>query len=121
MASGKIRKFEDLIAWQKARLMTQSFYAMTTRGQIARDFGLSGQIQRAAVSAMSNIAEGFERRSRSEFKRFLEIARGSCGEVRSQLYVALDVGYVSPQEFADLARQAEETSRVIRGLHDSLA
>lgn len=120
MASRKIERFEDLIAWQKARALVRSVYSVSVAGAFVRDIGLAGQIQRAAVSVMSNIAEGFERQSRSDFRRFLEIARGSCGEVRSQLYIALDVGYVTPARFGELLGQAEETSRVIRGLHGSL-
>lgn len=69
---------------------------------------------------MSNIAEGFERRSRADFQRFLDIARGSCGEVRAQLYIAADVGYLTETQFTELLAQAEEISRIIRGLRDSL-
>ena len=120
MSGSKITRFEDLIAWQKARLLARNVYVTTRAGTFAKDFGLAGQIQRAAVSVMSNIAEGFERRSRAEFQRFLDIARGSCGEVRSQLYVASDAGYVTESQFRDLLSQAEETARILRGLRDSL-
>jgi four helix bundle protein len=87
----RAQRFEDLIAWQKARLLTKSIYEITQQGAFARDFGLSSQIQRAAVSVMSNIAEGFERRSLNEFHHFLLVAKASCAEVRSQLYVAFDI------------------------------
>lgn len=116
----KIERFEGLFAWQKARALTKAIYAVSQTGRFAKDFGLSGQIQRAAVSVMSNIAEGFERRSRTDFQRFLEMARGSCGEVRAQLYIAADIGYLTEAQFAELLAQAEETSRLIRGLRDSL-
>jgi len=95
----KIERFEDLIAWQKARALTKEIYQMTREGSFARDFGLSGQIQRAAVSIMSNIAEGFERGGRGEFHQFLSTAKGSCAEVRSQLYVAFEIGYLDQSKF----------------------
>ena len=111
-----VRRFEDLIAWQKARNLARNVYEVTRRGPWARDFGLSSQIQRASVSIMSNIAEGFERKRHGEFHQFLSVAKASCAEVRSQLYVALDVGYVSPSEFEALLAQAEEVGRIIGGL-----
>jgi four helix bundle protein len=88
----KIERFEDLIAWQKARELTRAIYEVTRHGAFAKDYGLSGQIQRAAVSIMSNLAEGFERGGRGQFHQFLSTAKAFCAEVRSQLYVALDVG-----------------------------
>jgi len=90
--SKKIEKFEDLIAWQKARKLTRQIYKATNEGNFARDYGLKDQIRRAAVSSMSNMAEGFERGGLVEFQRFLAIAKGSCAELRTQLYVALVVG-----------------------------
>jgi four helix bundle protein len=117
---GSIERFEDLTAWRKARLLTKEIYRVTKQGAFSRDFGLSGQIQRAAVSIMSNIAEGFERRTPSEFHQFLTIAKGSCAELRSQLYVALDVGYLTPEDFDRLLQQAEEVARVIGGLRSSV-
>jgi len=112
----KVQRFEDLIAWQKARRLTRQVYEFTRRGSWARDFGLSGQIQRASVSIMSNIAEGFERNRHAEFHQFLSVAKSSCAEVRSQLYVALDVGYLNLSEFEALLAQAEEVGRIIGGL-----
>ncbi|HLU10822.1 MAG TPA: four helix bundle protein [Oceanobacillus sp.] len=112
----KIEQFEDLIAWQKARELTRDIYEITRSDGFIKDHGLAGQIQRAAVSIMSNIAEGFERNSPNEFRRFLAIAKASCGEVRSQLYVAYDVGYINQSEFNRLLTQAMEVSRVIGGL-----
>ena len=115
-----INKFEDLVAWQKARELTKSVYIATRKEGFARDFGLSGQIQRASVSIMSNIAEGFERSNPAEFHQFLVIAKGSCAEVRSQLYVALDIGYLSQIEFDVLFKQAQEIARVLGGLRASV-
>ncbi len=96
MGAGEIDKFEDLIAWQKARELTKIIYAVTKQGEFSRDFGLRDQIRRSAVSIMSNVAEGFERGGRSEFHQFLVIAKGSCAELRSQLYTALDAGCTRP-------------------------
>ena len=121
MSSGKIDKFEDLIAWQKARELTKSIYVITKQGDFSRDFGLRDQIRRSAVSVMSNIAEGFERGGRSEFHQFLVIAKGSCAELRSQLYVALDVDYINSKTFDDLVELAKQTSRLIGGLRSAVA
>src|SRR4051812_44663761 len=112
----RIERFEDLIAWQKARGLTREIYVVTRQGAFAKDFGLSKQMQRAAVSIMANIAEGFERGRRPEFHQFLSIAKSSCAEVRSQLYVALDAGYLAQQRFELLFVQAEEVARIIGGL-----
>jgi len=116
----KIDRFEDLIAWQKARELTRAIYEVTRHGAFAKDFGLSGQIQRAAVSIMSNIAEGFERGGRNEFHQFLSTAKASGAEVRSQLYVALDVGYLDKSTFGKLLEQAEEVGRIVGGLRASV-
>lgn len=110
-----IKKFEDIVGWQKARTMTQEIYACTKRPPFSRDYGLKDQIQRATVSVMSNIAEGFERGGDKEFLQFLSTAKGSCGEVRSQLYVALDQGYITPVNFAQLCDRSIEVGRVIGG------
>jgi four helix bundle protein len=111
-----LNRFEDLVAWQKARSLTKAIYQETRRGDFAKDFGLANQIQRAAVSVMSNIAEGFDRGRRAEFHQFLSVAKASCAEVRSQLYVALDAGYLHKSAFDKLLAQAEEVSRVLGGL-----
>jgi four helix bundle protein len=116
----RIDKFEDLIAWQKARELTREVYQISRRGAFAKDFGLSGQIQKAAVSIMSNVAEGFERGGRSEFHQFLSIAKASCAEVRSLLYVALDVKYIAKEEFRKILNKAEEVGRVVGGLRASV-
>ena len=113
---GKIERFEDLIAWQKARQLTKEIYLVTNKGEFSRDYELKAQIRKASVSVMSNIAEGCERGSRSEFHQFLVIAKGSCAELRSQLYVASDVGYINDEVFHDLYSLAVENSRLIGGL-----
>jgi len=117
---GAVKRFEELIAWQKARCLTRSIYQVSQNGRFARDFGLANQIQRASVSIMSNIAEGFERNRPTEFHQFLSVAKASCAEVRSQLYVALDVGYLSETEFQELFKLSAEVGRVVNGLRASL-
>lgn len=117
---GGISRFEDLIAWQKARALTREIYQVTRVGAFAKDFGLANQIQRASVSVMSNIAEGFERSRPGEFHQFLSTAKLSCAEVRSELYVALDVGYVPPRTFDTLLSHGEECARIIGALRASV-
>lgn len=112
----KIERFEDLVAWQKARTLTKQVYAATRQVAFKRDYGLTGQIQRASVSIMSNVAEGFERGKRGEFHQFLSIAKGSCAETRSLLYVALDCNYIDQNEFDDIMPLAQEEARVLGGL-----
>jgi len=104
----KVEKFEDLITWQKARELTKSIYEVSRRGAFAKDFGLSSQIQRATVSIMSNVAEGFERGGRCEFHQFLSTAKASCAEVRSLLYVAFDIDYIDKSTFTRIFSHAEE-------------
>ena len=116
----KIKHFEELIAWQKARELTKQIYSTTNRGPFAKDFGLRDQIRKASVSIMSNLAEGFERGGRAEFHQFVVIAKGSCAEVRSQLYVAFDAEYVTEEEFEVLMSLGIELSRIIGGLRASL-
>jgi four helix bundle protein len=111
----RIERFEDVEAWQKALQLTKAIYQTTSAGRFARDFGLRDQLRRAAVSIMSNIAEGFERGGDKEFRQFLTVAKGSAGEVRSQLYVALHIGYMSQVEFEDLKAQAGEVGRLLGG------
>lgn len=112
----KVERFEDLVAWQKARVLTKEIYAATRDGALRRDYGLSGQMQRASVSIMSNIAEGFERGKRGEFHQFLSIAKGSCAETRSLLYVAFDCEYLKPSEFERLMSLSQEEARILGGL-----
>ena len=116
----KITRFEELIAWQKARVMTREIYRVTSSGKFAQDFGLKDQIRRAAVSVMSNIAEGFERGGRGEFHQMLSIAKASCAEVRSELYVAADAGYVDQATCAKLFPIIEEVGRIVGGLRVSV-
>ncbi|MBE9052228.1 four helix bundle protein [Nostocales cyanobacterium LEGE 11386] len=116
----KVEHFEDLIAWQKARILTQVIYQITQQEKFKKDFGLSGQMQRATVSIMSNIAEGFERNRPGEFHQFLSIAKASCAELRSQLYVALDINYIQQSEFNQILNQAQEVGKIIGGLRASI-
>ncbi len=113
---GKVEKFEDLHAWQKARWLTQAIYRVTKQGAFAKDYGLANQLQRAAVSIMSNIAEGFERGGRAEFHQFLSTAKASCAETRSLLYVLRDADYLDEATFKELLSQAEEVARITGGL-----
>src|SRR5882672_3853272 len=112
----EIGRFEDIEAWKKARQLVSDVYAVSSIGAFAKDFGLRDQIRRAAVSVMSNIAEGFERGGNKEFMQFLAIAKGSVGEIESQLYVALDENYIDENEFVSLKRLAGSTKRLIGGL-----
>jgi four helix bundle protein len=105
--------FEDLGVWQDARALSKLIYSVTKKREFYRDIDLRRQIRAAAVSTMSNIAEGFERGTRKEFVHFLNIAKGSNGEVRSQLYVALDQEYVTETRFAELKSAAVSLSRRI--------
>jgi len=97
-----IEKFEDINAWKESRNLVNAVYQITAKQPFSKDFGLKDQIQRAAVSVMNNIAEGFERDNNREFIRFLVYSKGSAGEVRSLLYVALDLQYITESEFRNL-------------------
>ena len=110
-----IQRFEDIVAWQRARVLTKDVYACTRVGAFAKDYGLKDQIQRASVSSMANISEGFERGGDREFVQFLSNSKGSCGEVKSRLYVALDQNYIAPVSFNQLYSQADEVSRLVSG------
>lgn len=114
------KSFEDLFAWQKARELVNCIYAFTRTPSFAKDRGLADQITRAAVSVLSNIAEGFERGSREETVYFLYIAKASCGEVRAQLYVAFDQKYISQQECEKGMELCRFTSSLISKFIDSL-
>jgi four helix bundle protein len=113
---GKNGNFEDLIAWQKARVLSRDIYRVTRSAEFSKDYSLVDQIRRACISILSNIAEGFERGGRPEFHQFLVVAKGSCGEVRSQLYIALDAGYLDNDAFQNLHKMAHELGKVISGL-----
>ena len=114
------KTFEDITVWQRARELTKEIYRLTSNSEFSRDFGLKDQIRRASVSIMSNIAEGFERSGTGEFAHFLATAKGSAGEVRSQLYVAFDQEYIPPSVFDGLSNSVTEISRMIAGLMDYL-
>jgi len=111
----RIERFEDIEGWKKGRELRKAIYKHSQHGEFARDFSLKDQIRRAAQSVTSNIAEGFERGGNREFIQFLSDAKGSCGEVRDQLYTALDENYVTQAEFDRLYAMATETSRLIAG------
>ena len=110
-----IERFEDIKAWQAARELVSAVYRVSRRGKFEKDFGLRDQIQRASVSVMANIAEGFERSSDRDFHQFLYITKGSAGEVRSHLFVALDLGYVTSDEFDDLRARLKMWQRHYQG------
>src|SRR5438034_6231992 len=112
----KIRKFEDIESWKRARKLANEIYNVTAVGRFTRDFGLRDQIRRASISILSNIAEGFERGGDKEFLQFLAVAKGSCGEVRAQLYIAVDQGYLSQDLFERLFDKLNEIGRLISGL-----
>ena len=115
-----IKRFEDIQAWQEARKLTREIYSITRAGAFARDFGLRDQIQRAAVSMMTNIAEGFDCDSKIDFARFLGYARRSAVEVQSLLYTVSDNQYINKETFNALYTQAEKTKALIGGLKQSL-
>jgi four helix bundle protein len=106
------KKFEDIKAWQKARRLTSKIYHVSGAVRFAQDFGLRNQVQRASVSVMANIAEGFGRHSDKEFANFLSIAHASVSEVQSHLYVALDLNYISAEAFEELYNLLEEIGRM---------
>jgi four helix bundle protein len=107
-----IEKFEDVIAWQKAKILTLQVYKAF---KLIRDFSFKDQIQRAAISICNNIAEGFERKSNKELCHFLFISKGSCGEVRSMLYIALELGYINKNQFQEMYDLSNEISRILGG------
>lgn len=113
----KIEKFEDIIAWQKSRILVDDIYLSC---KLLRDYSFRDQIQRAAVSIMNNIAEGYERKGNKEFVKFLYIAKGSCAEVRSMLYAALDLGYLNKNKFDDFYAKSMEISKMISGFIKTL-
>ena len=116
----KIDRFEDLVVWQKARALTQKIYRVTRDRAFAKDISLGCQIQRASISIMANIAEGFERNRPTEFHQYLSMAKGSCAEVRSHLYAAHDAGYLEKTHFDETLALAEEVGRIIGGLRASV-
>jgi four helix bundle protein len=109
-------RFEDLRVWKSARAIATETYQLTKKREISRDFALREQIRRSAISVMANVAEGFEREGDREFIQFLSQAKGSCGELRSHLWLLNDLGYLEPDEFERLCLQAMELSRLISAL-----
>ena len=115
-----ITRFEDIEAWKTARELTRMVYALTEQGQFSKDFGLKNQIQRASVSVMSNVAEGFESRTQTQFIDYLGRAKASAGEVRCQLYIALDLKYMTQEQFDQVFDLADKSSRQISRFMDYL-
>ena len=115
-----IIRFEDIEAWKTARELTRIIYALTEQGQFTRDFGLKNQIQRASVSVMSNIAEGFESLTQAQFLEYLGRSKASAGEVRCQLYIALDLKYVTQEQFTQVFDLADKSSRQLARFMDYL-
>jgi len=113
----KIEKFEDIISWQKAKILTSEIYK---EFKDCKDFGFKDQIQRASISIMNNIAEGFERKGNKEFKHFLFIAKGSCGEVKSMLYLTSKFGYLNKEKTEELQNLSIEISKLLSGLIKTL-
>ncbi len=116
----RINRFEDLICWQKARLIVKDIYNITSVENLSKDWSLKDQIRRAGISVMLNISEGFCRKSHKEFKYFLFIAHGSVGEIQSALYIALDQMYIDELKFKEIYNKCEENSKIISGLIKSL-
>ena len=112
--------FEDLPVWQEAKKLAVIIYKQTAQDKLKKDFGLRDQIQRAAVSISSNIAEGFERGSKREFIQFLYIAKGSCGELRSQVHIAKSIGYLDMTKFDELYKLLLIINKQINGLIEYL-
>lgn len=111
----KIKKFEELPIWKLSLKITKIIYDFTAYEKFSRDFSLRDQIRRAIISVSSNVVEGFEKNNNNEFIRFLRIAKGSVGEVRNQLYIALAVSYITSQEFQRLNQELEELGKQIGG------
>ncbi len=113
----KVKKFEDIVVWQKAKELTLKIYQYL---KTCHDFGFKDQIQRSSISIMNNIAEGFERKGNKEFKHFLFVAKGSCGELRSMLYLGLELQYVNHQQFERLYNLSLEISKMLSGFIKTL-
>ena len=115
-----IKRFEDIESWKKGRELVKNIYTITRRTPFVKDFGLSDQIRRASISIISNIAEGFERNSKNAFLNYLSIAKASAGEIRAQLYAALDQEYITAEEFKQLSGMASDVGKLIGGLIKNL-
>lgn len=115
-----VKSFEELLSWKKARELNKFIYTETLKPTFAKDFVLKDQIRRSSTSIMSNIAEGFERGTDSEFRYFLRVAKGSAGELRSQLYIANDLNYIDKDSFNKCHEQTKEISRLLSGFINKL-
>lgn len=113
---GKFESFEEIISWQKSRLLNQRIYEITSKEKFKTDFELTKQLRRASISITSNIAEGFERNTDKEFIYFLYVAKASSAEIRSQLYLALDLEYITIREHKELFSEVSEITKLISGL-----
>jgi four helix bundle protein len=111
----RIKNFEDIEAWKEARTLNKLIYKTTTRDPFRKDFGLTGQIQRASITVMANIAEGFDRQSNKEFIHYLNIASSSASEIQSHLYAAMDLAYITEEEFKNLYEQTRKVRKLING------
>ena len=112
---GKFNSFEEINSWQKARILNKKIYLITDDLAFKKDFDLARQIRRCSVSISSNIAEGFERNTDKEFIHFLYIAKGSAGELRSQLYLAYDLNYISSEIFNELLTEITDIAKLLSG------
>lgn len=115
-----LKKFEDILAWEKARILVSKLYSISNSDLFRKDFSLKDQTRRCGISIMANIAEGFGRKSKKEFANFLNIAHGSAAELQSHLYIALDLGYIEQDNFNDLYLECEEISKMILGFQNYL-
>ena len=113
----KIENFEDILSWQKSKELSVLIYNLL---KLNKDYSFKDQIQRAVISISNNIAEGYERKSNNEFRHFLYIAKGSCGEVRSMSYIAMELKYISEKDFTDILERSKEISRLLSGLIKTL-
>lgn len=109
----KVNKFEELEIWKLSTEIAVIIYKMTKKAPFIKDYGLTDQLRRASVSVASNITEGFERNNNNEFIYFLRIAKGSCGELRTQLYISKEIGYITEQEFLAISDQLVKLSSMI--------
>lgn len=112
----KIEKFEDIEAWRKARKLVSAIYQLSDNGKFKKDFTLKDQIRKSGISVVSNIAEGFARRTNKEFIQFLYFSHGSVAEIEAQLYVALDLNYIEKDKFKSLYNDCYDISKMLMGL-----
>jgi four helix bundle protein len=115
-----VKRFEEMEVWEKSRLIVNMIYQMTNKPEFSKDWQLVNHLRKTAISIISNISEGFERDGNKEFINFLSIAKGSFGELRSQLYIALDLNYIDEIQFKEIANLAAEISKSLKGLMNYL-